>query len=463
MVTETPAARVKILVRRRSLHFVMPVSPARHAAFSILRQVESGKEFANTLLQGREFSALSEADRALGTELVMGVLRRQEELDQAIKKLSGRHAVSLDREVAIALRLGLYQMLFLDRIPHSAAVNESVELVKLARKRSAAGFVNAVLRKCSGAQRGPAVANPNLPGWLLERWAKNFGEEQALELAAASTLRPPTCLRVSGWGTSIEAVEKELAEDDVAAHRGRFALHSLLVESGRVKKSRAWLEGRVVIQDEGSQLVAELLNVKPGMSVLDVCAAPGMKMIQIAESLVQGTILALDSSRARLKTLEQLAKGHIPAGVRLETQWADAACGQLPKGPFDAVLADVPCTGTGTLARNPEIKHRLNPGDLKRLHGIQVRILQNALAVLAPGGRLVYSTCSLEPEENEEVVAEALGTVVGFHLLSTAELRSEFPHLADFFKDPGYFRTLSRRADWDRMDGFFAASIVRRV
>ncbi len=438
----------------------MPVSPARHAAFTILRHVDSGNRYAVTLMQKPEFSALSEADRALGTELVMGVLRRREELDRQIEQLSGRLIASLDPEVATALRLGLYQMLFLKRIPRSAAVNESVELVKQARKKSAAGFVNVVLRKCAGPHHDPSAGSLHLPSWLFERWVKNFGEETARAMAAASTSRPPTCLRLCGPSASLEAVERELFEDEVRTRRGQFAARSLIVESGNVKKSRAWREGRLVIQDEGSQLVAELLRPPRTGRVLDACAAPGMKMIQIAGALGQGTILACDVSPSRLQTLKRIAEKHIPPAVQLEVRRMDLTREPPAGGPFDAVLVDAPCTGTGTLARNPEIKFRLKPEDVPRLHGIQTKILHNALGVLAPGGRLVYSTCSLEPEENEQVIEEVLRPSPRFRLLSAPELRAEFPKLSRFFTEPGYFLTRPGLDGSYGLDGFFAAAIV---
>ncbi|MGH9455771.1 MAG: 16S rRNA (cytosine(967)-C(5))-methyltransferase RsmB, partial [Terriglobia bacterium] len=392
------------------------------------------------------------------TELVMGVLRRQEELDREIERLSGRRMASLDREVAIALRLGVYQMLFLERIPRSAAVNESVELVKLARKRSAASFVNAILRKFSGSNRAASPDHASVPAWLLERWVKNFGEPTAHSIASACASRPPTCLRICDPTASLEAVQQELSENGVRTRCGQFASRALIVESGNVKKTQAWREGHVVIQDESSQLVAELLAPRPGMRVLDVCAAPGMKLIQIAAALGHGTLIAYDVSATRIKTLDRLARKQIPPAVHLEVRQMDATLETPSGGPFDAVLVDAPCTGTGTLARNPEIKFRLKPGDLERLHEIQTNILCNALAVLAAGGRLVYATCSLEPEENQQVIEEALGSLPRFRLLSAPELNEEFPHLAPFFEEPGYFRT--RPGEYS-LDGFFAAVIIR--
>jgi 16S rRNA (cytosine967-C5)-methyltransferase len=214
----------------------------------------------------------------------------------------------------------------------------------------------------------------------------------------------------------------------------------------------------LVIQDEASQLVAALVAPVRNQRVLDLCAAPGMKTCQLAEAVGRGTLVACDLSAPRLRTMARLVRERIPTGVSLHMVRLDGRR-SLPFGStFDRILLDVPCSGTGTLARNPEIKWRLQPSDLPRLAAGQEEMLTNALAVLAPGGRLVYSTCSLEPEENEQVVESALQAAGGFRLLTAAELSSEFPALAPLFDAHGYFRT---RPDLHFMDGFFAAVIVR--
>jgi 16S rRNA (cytosine967-C5)-methyltransferase len=214
-----------------------------------------------------------------------------------------------------------------------------------------------------------------------------------------------------------------------------------------------------VIQDEASQLVAALLAPKRGERVLDLCAAPGIKTRQLADALGHGILVACDRSAPRLRTMARLVPGRVPAGVSLDVVRLDAQS-SLPFGrAFDRILLDAPCSGTGTLARNPEIKWRTQPSDLPRLAEAQEKMLKNALAVLAPGGRLVYATCSLEPEENELVVEGVLREAEGFRLLAAAELSSEFPALAPLFDSHGYFRT---RPDLHLVDGFFAAVMVRK-
>ena len=444
------------------------------------------------MLQRPEAAELKDADRRLATELVMGVLRWRGELDFQIEQLSGRPLKRLDSEVATILRLGVYQIRFLSKVPKAAVVNEAVELTKAARKRSAGGLVNAVLRRCVPAKRRLDLApfddlTPEekasigraVPPWLLERWAthsrpaggppgglasspSDLGVGWPLRLAWASVQVPSTTLRVGAMSSSIgdlEVSRQELAEDGISTRqpRGRYAARALVVESGNILASRAYREGRVVIQDEASQLVAELLAPQPGQRVLDLCAAPGLKTGQLAQILGAGTLVACDLSASRLRTLVKLLPPEVPPRVRLRLVRLDATR-QLPFGVrFDRILLDVPCSGTGTLSRNPEIKWRLRASDFTRLADAQGRMLRNALEVLAPGGRLVYSTCSLEPEENEQVVENVLKGIHGYCMLTRADMVREFPAQAPLFDLDGYFRT---RPDHE-MDGFFAALITR--
>lgn len=449
----------------------MPVSPARNAAYRILRRVESGRAFAVDLFGGPDVAGLREVDRRLVTELVMGVLRWGHGLDFEVERLSGKPLVYFDPEVLTILRLGVYQIRFLRKIPKSTVVNEAVELSRVARKRSAAGLVNAVLRKCQPRARSAGegasreldpemvdLACRSLPKWLFERWTRSFGVEAARSLAWQSTITPPTTLRVSAPASHRDAIQRELVGEGIKTRPGGYSRLALVVESGNVQSSRAFREGRVVIQDEASQLVADLVQAESGSSVLDLCAAPGIKTGQLADLLGRGRLVACDLSARRLETMAKLLAGRIPGNLRLERVRLDAAR-QLPFRPeFDRVLLDVPCSGTGTLARNPEIKWRLQPEDLPRLEKVQEKMLGQALEVLAPGGRLVYATCSLEPEENERVVERVLGERPGYRLRDRAELSREFPPLSPLFDPSGHFRT---RPDLHSMDGFFAAVIVR--
>jgi 16S rRNA (cytosine967-C5)-methyltransferase len=445
------------------------ISPAREAAYRILRQVEAGRKFAAELLQAAPVSLLRDADRHLATELVMGVLRWRGELDYWIAEISSKPLKYFDPEVLTILRLGIYQIRFLERIPKSAAVHEAVELTKLVRKRSATGLVNAVLRKCEpparhvgrGLSDGADAAmrdalRRSFPAWLRERWEEHYGSEGAISLARASNSVPLTCLRVCGG--SEEAVQARLEREGVRTRPGRFASRALVVHAGNVPSSAAFREKLVVIQDEASQLVADLVAPQPGERVLDLCAAPGIKTGQLAAALGEGLLVACDLSPRRLRLMPTLLRPPLPEAVRFARVRLDATRDLPFACTFDRILVDAPCSGTGTLARNPEIKWRLQPQDLSRLAERQEKMLRNALQILAPGGRLVYATCSLEPEENEQVVQDVLQETRGFRLLTARELSLDFPTLAPLFDSHGFLHT---RPDLHGTEGFFAACVVR--
>ena len=354
----------------------------REIAYDILLEVESGG-YASDLLLARG-AALDSRDAGLASAIVMGVLRYRAQIDFLIEQLAGRPARKLDAEVVAALRMGVFQLRYLDRVPAHAAVDASVELVKRARKRSAAGLVNAVLRKVG---RDP-VAWPDretelsCPEWMLARWEAAFGADTARGIALAALKTPDRYIRVP-----LGAVIPEAAAPTEVA--GCYRLP-------------AGAEAAYRVQDIGSQAIIPLLDLRAGQRFLDLCAAPGNKTAQALETPVRA--VACDVSMARLSGLRGL-------GIPLVSLDAGRA---LPfERVFDRILVDAPCTGTGTLAHNPEIKWRLVPEDIRRQAERQVRILENARRALAPGGVLVYSTCSLEVEENEEVVIAAAGAPAG--------------------------------------------------
>lgn len=355
------------------------MSPARLLAFDTLRKVGRGGYASDLLLSGA--APLDPRDAGLASEIVFGVLRYQAQLDFLIQHYSGRGIRKLDFEVLLALRMGVYQLRYLDRVPPHAAVGESVELVKTSGFRSAAGFANAVLRKVG---REP-VAWPDRatelshPEWLLDRWDREFGPD-VTPLIARANLRPPeTYFRVPSSATIPAGVSAE--RTDIPG------CYRLL--SGEPAGFR--------IQDIGSQAVVPLLGLSPGQRFLDLCAAPGNKTAQALESGVRA--VACDFHAKRVAMLNTLGVDV----VHLDATRPLPFCVS-----FDRILLDAPCSGTGTLARNPEIKWRLDPAGLAELHERQVVLLRNALDALAPAGQLVYSTCSLQREENDGVI-ESLG------------------------------------------------------
>jgi 16S rRNA (cytosine967-C5)-methyltransferase len=410
------------------LSAVAAISPARKAAFEVLLAVERGNGHSDDLLRSKAIDALSPADRHLATTLVLGVLRWQIRLDEQLKLLIAKPKSKLDPEVSVALRMGAFQLQFLDRVPAHAAIDESVELTKHSGHRFASGLVNAVLRKLACA--GPTTDLPEEtateltlahahPALMVERWASIYGLEAARAIRRHGQAQPARIVRLPDDANEASGVETELENAGIRLGPGAILSVARRVVSGDVTATTAFREGRVRLQDEGSQLIAELaacctkdssgaIETVQIETILDACAAPGGKTLILAERNPQARILACESSQKRLAELTTRLAAH---SARIECRLADATT-LNEDSAFDLVLADVPCSGTGTLGRNPEIRHRLRPEDLARHAERQRAILSAALRAARPGGSVVYSTCSLEPEENEQVVAAVLAAVL---------------------------------------------------
>ncbi len=373
------------------------VSPERLAAFHLLLRIEKDRAFSDHLLQSSRLNSLDQRSRAQLTELVMGCLRRQGELDYLISSKLRKPMQSLDAEVLTALRLGVYQLHYMDTIPAHAAVFETVELVKSAYKRSASGLVNAVLRNLPPAMPEEQAARLSHPDWLVRRWESSLGVKTCKLLLQANLKRPETYLRFQK-GVDTEEARKQLDRQGVVLEQENLP-GAYRVISGNITRTSDFSQGSIMIQDLNSQRIPQFLEVRPEHKVLDLCAAPGGKARLLAET---APLVAADRHPHRLRTMRKLGCQNI----QVLTLDAEQPLPFLKS--YDRILVDVPCSGTGTLARNPEIKWRLEPEDLEKLHTKQVRILQNALPVLAPDGKLLYSTCSLEPEENEDVVKTIL-------------------------------------------------------
>ena len=444
----------------------MPISPARLAAFDILLRVEQQGAYASELLHSSRHQKLSSADHRLATELVMGVLRWRSLLDQAVREKSSLKLDKLDPQVLTSLRLAAYQLMFLDRVPPPAAIHESVELVKRARKRSAAGFVNALLRGlASSGKKAPSrtayeegttaseLARLSAhPEWLVSRWVANFGWETARRICAYDQQVPEVSLAM-GECDRPEALENR----EIQLGPGLLLTHSRRLTSGHLSRLPGAESPSLFIQDEGSQLVA--LLVGQGSQILDCCAAPGGKARLLAGRNPKARVVAAELHPHRARLLRKLV-----AARNLHVIAADARALPLQPG-FDRVLADVPCSGTGTLARNPEIKWRLTEDDLCDFQRRQLEILCAVLPQVAPQGRLVYSTCSLEKEENEQVVEAALERDGSFRILNCrgmldqlrAEGELEAKDLDSLIRGP-YLETIP---GVHPCDGFFAAILEK--
>lgn len=440
------------------------VSPARTLASDILLRVDREDSYASELLHSPRAAQLSTADHALATELVMGVERWRSLLDLQLQSASSQKLERLDPEVLMALRLGAYQMQFLTRIPARAAIYESVELVKALRKTSAAPFVNAVLRKVDARPRQDSLqrihqsrdaaglaATSAHPEWLVNRWVKRYGLEATRAIVVHNQTVPVSCVYVGD-----DQVAREVEQAGVVLAPGLLLSSAGRVVAGDVTATNAYREGHISIQDEASQLVAVLVG--RGQRILDCCAAPGSKTLLLARRNPTAQIIASDLHPHRARLMRHLVR---QPNVRVLA----ANARDLPiVGQFDRVLADVPCSGTGTLARHPEIKWRLRQEDLSDLQSRQVTILKSALERLAPGGRLVYSTCSLETEENETVVETVLrhGGVEVVDLRAVLEDLQRSGELVwngfESLMAGPYVRTLPGTHP---CDGFFAAMLAR--
>ena len=454
------------------------ISPARSAAFDILLRVDREGSYASELLHSRRYEGLSVVDHSLATGMVMGVLRWRSLLDSEIAATSSQPVSKLDLEVVIALRLALYQLLYLDRIPAWAAISGSVELVKRARKRSAAPFVNAILRKLasgtSAKANEPALEADSFssasmaaswahPLWMVERWTQAYGTETALGICQYDQSIPSTAIRLRD-----PEAEAQLCAEGIELAPGFLLASARIVQHGEITKARAFKQGRCVIQDEGSQLVAALVG--RGMSILDCCAAPGGKTLAIADRNPLADIAAVELHLHRARLLKRLLNGQTRTADNESRCPIKVIAGDALSLPvasnFERVLADVPCSGTGTLARNPEIKWRLNASDLSDLQERQLAILRSAMKHVVPGGRLIYSTCSLEKEENEGVIERGLAEDSSFRVLACAtelgrlcqETELTWPDLASLTRGP-FLRTIP---GVHRCDGFFA-SILQKI
>lgn len=415
----------------------MKISPSRIAAFEILSKIETEKSFSSVLLPYYEGN-LEPKDRALCHELTLGTLRKQIYLDRIIEKLT--NGKKIDSAVKIILRIGLYQLNFLDKIPAHAAINDAVNLVQKAKKMSAKGFVNAVLRRFTREKIELVYADEiekllvetSHPRWLVEKWIDQFGFEETAKLAEANNETPKLSFRFTAKTT--EAIKNSLEKENI--------------ENQKTYLRELAENGKIYFQDEGSQIVADVVDLKENEKFLDLCAAPGSKVTQIAnrKSKTANLIIAGDLHFQRVKVLQENCRQQGVEFVNVVQYDAEKV---LPFGDesFDVILLDAPCSGTGTIRHNPEIRYFLQEKDFAELSAKQLKILKNASKLIKRGGRIVYSTCSLEKEENEVVCESFLQENEGFKLIK--------PNLSeDFLTTEDFARTFPQK---HKMDGFFIA------
>ncbi len=444
----------------------------------MLERVERAGAYADLALHAAlSRSSLAGPDRAFATELVYGTLRWRGRLDFLLSRVVDRDLDKLEPLVANVLRLGAYQIVFADRVPDTAAVDQAVRCIRAAGVERATGLVNAALRRLAREHaeiplpdletdpEGHLTRALSLPAWIARRWIELYGPAEAAALAQASNASPPLCVRANRRRTSREALLAELRDRFPEARACALAPDGIVLgRRGNPARDPAFLAGLFTVQDEASQLVVALLDPQPGEMVLDACAAPGGKATAIAERVATpgsecpGAVLALDRHARRVdlvrRDARRLGLDRLRAMERDATQPLDDLA---PEGGFDRVLVDAPCSGLGTLRRNVDARWRVDPADPERLAETQGSLLASAAAVLRPGGVLVYSTCTLLPEENEGIVRAFLEASPQF-ALAPPDAR-EAPGLSEVLDGEGLMRCLPHRHD---TDGFLAARIVRR-
>lgn len=445
----------------------MSTTNPRSAAFEILLRIDKERSYADILID-RELSSgfLQGPDRGLLTELVYGVLRRQGTLDYIINRFSKQKSERLERSVLVLLRIGLYQIFYLDRVPVSAAVNETVKLAKVLAPR-ASGFINAVLR--SADRERDDIAYPDKekdpvgylstfyshPSWLVAGWIGQLGFAEAESLAKAMAEPPPLTIRTNTLKTSREELMARLASEGVQCESTRFSpLGVRIITAGSVARLQSFRDGLFTVQDESSQLVVMFLSPEPGEKVLDACAAPGGKATHMAQLMGNsGEIIACDVIGRKLRLIgENAARLGISC---IKTVPLDTArpLNSIKDPSFQRILLDAPCSGLGVIRRNPEGKWWKTAADVAELVRGQKTILENLSGNLKRGGILLYATCSTTREENEAVIDDFLSRHSDFVL---EDLRVLFPAYGELFTEQGCFRGWPHRQG---MDGFFAARL----
>lgn len=450
-------------------------APAREAAYKVLRDVHTGRENLPQA-QAEVNKKLSDPrDRALASEIVMGTLRWRATLDTILGQVSTRPLDTLDDEILDLLRASTYQILYLDRVPSHAVINDSVSQARTCGKHSASGFVNAVLRSVSHqAKKFYLPPRPNKthipskdvdikilldylsttlshPRWLVKRWLHRYGFEATETWAQFNNKPAPIALRVNTVKTTTNALIDKLGNRGVNVQLGRWSPLTLIVIDGNPLTTPEAKEGLFLIQNEASQLVAQLVQAKPGDKVLDACASPGGKTLAIAGNMSDnGLLVAGDLRKKRLALLLDILS-------RCSTQCTNTVLFDLKYPPFNSVfnrvLVDTPCSGLGTIRRDPDIRWKLHPEELPILGTMQLELLNAAATVVVPGGQLVYATCSSEPEENQEVIERFLKSHPSFALNREVPLELE-----PFMDNNWHFQTLPFR---DQLEAFFAVSMKR--
>jgi len=453
---------------------------ARHIALTILTDSEKNRVVLDQSLNkfSKNLEKLSKKDRALANSIIFGTLRFREKLDWTIRPFSNKKIKEIDPSVIWAIRIALFQIMFMDKIPTSAAVNTAVNMVKIISGRGAANFTNAVLRKASknyiDVQPPDKLKDPDLfisieksmPLWLIKRWIKQHGFESTLQLCDTINSVPVITIRANTLKTDRDTLFKLIENDVKNACFTQYARDgiSFTNPSRPIHLFESFTEGLFQVQDQAAQITTILLEPQPGENILDACAGNGGKTAHIAQLMLnQGKIFAIDTSSQRLFNLDKEIK-RLNLKI-VETKQTDILRYEDKsfKKAFDRVFVDAPCSGLGVLRRNPDAKWNKTHKDIKRLAAKQKRILLKAADFVKPGGYLLYSVCSLETEENEQVIKSFLEQnkefIVDKNLADISLGDTEKTLSKPFFTDQGFFKSFPYAPF---MDGFFVARLIKK-
>jgi 16S rRNA (cytosine967-C5)-methyltransferase len=435
----------------------------RENALVILRRVEEGA-FADTSLEQtrQDFDA---RDSAFILELVYGTLRNRAFLDWSLNRFSAQPVEKTDRWTRNILRLGAYQMLFLDKVPVSAAVNTSVELAKQYGKKH--GYVNALLRNLD--RRRGAITYPgpgdkarelavlySHPEWLVRRWTERFGAETTEAFLLANNRPAPLVIRTNTLRTTRNELKATLGSEGVTTVETRYSPVGLEIVAGSgIQALASYRKGWFMVQDQAAQLISLMLAPQPGETVLDACAAPGGKAAHLSEIMQdRGTLVALDADAGRIEKIRENIRR---LGITIiKTVQGDAA--RYAEEKFDKILIDAPCSGLGVLRRHPDGRWNKSMRTISDRRILQMQILKNCAGLLKPGGALVYATCTTEPEENEDVIADFMHTRSKEFMIDDPRPYLP-PAAAPLVGSDGFFRTFPREPE---MDGFFGVRMIKK-
>ncbi|HET7629337.1 MAG TPA: 16S rRNA (cytosine(967)-C(5))-methyltransferase RsmB [Bacillales bacterium] len=444
----------------------MRPSNVRETALDLLMKIEKNQAYSHLLIHSaaRE-RRLNAKDLSLLTRIVYGTVQRKNTLDFMLDRFLKKEP---ERWVRVLLRLSLYQLSELDRVPDRAVLHEAVEIAKRRGHRGIAGLVNGVLRayQRNGEVDFAVIHDPldrlaietSHPRWLLEQWMNDYDRDTVANICEANNELPNVTVRTNTLRTTRESLMRTLREEGVTVEEGALAPEAVVVKSGAVQQAESFAAGLLTIQDEASMLAAHALDVKPGMRVLDTCAAPGGKTTHLAQLMNdEGEIVALDIHNHKVKLIEQLAARLGVKSIHAANLDGRLAAESFGRETFDRILIDAPCSGFGVIRRKPDIKWSKRPEDVERLASIQGDILASVAPLVKPGGTLVYSTCTIERKENEQVVRDFLRNHADFTFDRT--LCERMPERLRLSEDKGMVQILPHEAG---TDGFFIAALQKQ-